>query len=497
MTEERGMDRGEELQAAKGESPASSQESLPAKLGAELIIRFYRLLKAAAFYDRNNIHIKKLTLDLSQTINAFIQAEGALSLKIIRDSFFFNKIRMPMKADQYSVLKNFSQEMAKKCIGEIEFAAEVGEEALRDFMFLLAPLEEKNESNYLFINKQLEVRRIQNLVVGKLEFLISPEEIASSDEQKRQAKKIYFHSIHLVREMAEGVKNQKMVNIRKAKHLMENTVNSIMQDESTMLSLANIKNYDEYTFNHSVNVAIYAIALGQRIGIPKKLLSHLGMAGIFHDIGKIKIPVEILNKPEKLTPEDWAVIRRHPVFGAETIMRIKEWGELSARMIYGAFDHHLKFDLSGYPKLSRRRNLSLFGKIITLADFYDSLARPRVYRKFPYVSEKILGFMLEHAGKDFDPVLVKVFINMVGVIPLGTLVLLNTQELGIVIKTQEDPDLGDRPVVCLLSYSDGEYRKGKEVNLKEIDADTGAFRRTIVKTLDPNEYNLNIAEFLI
>jgi hypothetical protein len=105
--------------------------------------------------------------------------------------------------------------------------------------------------------------------------------------------------------------------------------------------------------------------------------------------------------------------------------------------------------------------------------------------------------MLEHAGKHFDPVLVKVFINMVGVIPLGTLVLLNTQEMGIVIKTQEDPDLGDRPVVCLLSYSDGEYRKGKEVNLKEIDADTGAFRRTIVKTLDPNEYSLNIAEFLI
>lgn len=288
MTEERGLAKGAELPAAKGEPLASSQESLPAKLGAELIIRFYRLLKAADFYNRNNVHINKLTLDLFQIISAFIQAEGALSLKIIRDSFFFNKIRMPMKADQYSVLKNFSQEMAKKCIGEIAFAAAVGEEELRDFIYLLAPLEEKNESNYLFINKQLEVRRIQNIVVGKLEFFIRQEEIASSDEQKNQAKKIYFHSIHLVREMAAGVKKQKMVNIRKAKHLMENTVNSIMQDESTMLSLANIKNYDEYTFNHSVNVAIYAIALGQRIGIPKKLLSHLGMASIFHDMGKIR-----------------------------------------------------------------------------------------------------------------------------------------------------------------------------------------------------------------
>jgi len=492
-----GTDISEELPGPKEDPLSSSQESLPAKLGAELIIRFYRLLKAAAFYDRNNIHIKKLTLDLLQTVNAFIQAEGHLSLKIIRDSFFFNKIRMPMKADQYSMLKNFSQDMAKKCIGEIEFASEVEAEALKGFLFLLSSLEEKNESNYLFINKQLEARGIQNILVGKLEFFISQEEVADSDDQKRKVKKIYFGSIHLVREIVEGVKQQKMVNIRKAKHLMENTVNSIIQDESAMLGLANIKNYDAYTFNHSVNVAIYAIALGQRIGIPKRLLSHLGMAGIFHDIGKTKIPIEILNKTEKLTPEDWAVIRRHPVFGAETIMRIKEWGELSARMIHGAFEHHLKFDLSGYPKLSRRRNLSLFGKIITLADFYDALVRPRVYRKLPYVSEKILGFMLEHAGKDFDPILVKVFINMVGVFPLGSLVLLNTNEMGIVVKTQADPDFGDRPVVCLLSYSDGEYRKGKEVDLKEADADSGVFERTIVKTLDPNEYNLNIAEFLI
>jgi putative nucleotidyltransferase with HDIG domain len=497
MTEGKEINKGDELLTGKGGSLTSTQESLPAKLGAELIIRFYRLLKAADFYNRNNIQIKKLTLDLLQTINAFIHAEGALSLKIIRESFFFNKIRMPMKADQYSLLKNFSQEMVKRCIGEIEFVSEIQEEALKDFIYLLAPLEGKNESNFLFINQQLEVRGIQNIIAGKLDFLVNPEEIANVDEQKKRAKKIFFHSIHLVQEVAEGVKKQKMVNIRKAKHLMENTVNSIMQDESMMLSLANIKNYDDYTFNHSVNVAIYAIALGQRIGIPKKFLSHLGMAGIFHDIGKTKIPIEILNKPEKLNPEDWIIIRRHPVLGAETILRIKEWGELSARMVHGAFDHHLKFDLSGYPKLSRKRNPSLFGKIITLADFYDSLARPRVYRKVPYISEKILGFMLQNAGKDFDPVLVKVFVNMVGIIPIGTLVLLDTQEMGIVIKLQDDPNLGDRPVVGLLSYSNGEYRRGKEVNLKETDEETGAFKRTIMKTLDPNEYNLNIAEFLI
>jgi hypothetical protein len=105
--------------------------------------------------------------------------------------------------------------------------------------------------------------------------------------------------------------------------------------------------------------------------------------------------------------------------------------------------------------------------------------------------------MLERSGKDFDPAIVKVFINMIGIFPLGTLVLLNTNEMGIVIQIQEETELIDRPKVCLLYYSDGEYRKGKAVDLKEMDEGTSTFKRSIVKTLDPNEYNINVAEFII
>jgi putative nucleotidyltransferase with HDIG domain len=270
-----------------------------------------------------------------------------------------------------------------------------------------------------------------------------------------------------------------------------------MVDESILLGLATIKNYDEYTFNHSVNVAIYAIALGQRIGLPKKLLSHLGMAGLLHDIGKTTIPSGVINKTEKLTPEDWALIHYHPIAGSEIILRVKEWGELSTRLIAAAFEHHLRYDLSGYPRMARKKSITLFGRIVALADFFDALIRPRAYRGFPYVSEKILGFMLERAGKDFDPALVKIFINMIGVFPLGTLVLLDTNEMGIVVQIQGDLELIDRPSACLLRYANGEYQKGKVVDLKEVDESTGAYKRSILKTLDPNEYNINVAEFLI
>jgi putative nucleotidyltransferase with HDIG domain len=387
--------------------------------------------------------------------------------------------------------------MKKRWIGEVEFSAEVGAEHLKDFIYLLSGLEENNESNYLYVKKQLEYRDIESIHVGKLEFFKDEEIYIDSEDQKKFSKEVYFKSISLVKEVIESINQQKALNIRKAKRLMQNAVNAIMQDESTLLGLANIKNYDEYTFNHSVNVAIYAIALGQRIGIPKKHLSHLGMAGLFHDIGKTKIPKEILNKSGKLSSQEWTMMRAHPLVGAEIVMRMKEWGELSTRLIDAAFEHHLKYDLTGYPRLTRKRKITLFGRIVTIADFYDALVRPRVYNRFPYVSEKILGLMLERSGKDFDPAIVKVFINMIGIFPLGTLVLLNTNEMGIVSQIQEDSELIDRPKVCLLYYSDGDYRKGKMVDLREMDEGTKDFKRSIVKTLDPNEYNINVAEFLI
>jgi len=479
------------------EKPILDHEHRPTKLGTEFITKFYRLLKGTAIYDRKNVNIDRLIQECVQTINNIVRSEGNLFLKIVRDNFFFNNVRIIVSADKFPIFKAFWQDMRKRWIGEVEFSEEVSGEHLRDFIYLLSGLEENNESNYLYIKKQLEYRNIESIDVGKLEFYKDEEIYVDSEDQKRYSKEVYFKTIGLVKEVVDGINQQKALNIRKAKRLMQNAVNAIMQDDSTLLGLANIKNYDEYTFNHSVNVAIYAIALGQRIGIPKRHLSHLGMAGLFHDMGKTKIPREILNKTEKLSPGEWSIMRSHPVIGTELIMRMKEWGELSTRMIEGAFEHHLRYDLTGYPRLTRKRKISLFGRIISIADFYDALVRPRVYNRFPYVSEKILGIMLDRSGKDFDPAVVKVFINMIGIFPLGTLVLLNTNEMGIVTQIQEEAELIDRPKVCLLYYSDGEYRKGKVADLREMDEATRNFKRSVVKTLDPNEYNINVAEFLM
>ena len=325
MPEEAGItSEREELERL---APSRDHEHLPTQMGTEFVFNFSRLLKGTTIYDRKNVHIERLTQDCLKGINDFVRSEGSFFFKIVRDNYFFNNTRIQVKADKYSIFKSFSQELRKRWIGEIEFSQTVTGENLKDFAYLISGLEVNNESNALYVMRQLGYRDIEGIHVGKLEFYKDEEIYVDSEDQKRWSKEIYFKSINLVKEVSESIKNQKMLNVRKAKRLMQNAVNAILQDESTLLGLATIKNYDEYTFNHSVNVAIYAIAIGQRIGIPKKQLSHLGMAGLFHDIGKVQVPREIINKAGKLTPEEWGVIRAHPAVGAKIVMKMKEWGK--------------------------------------------------------------------------------------------------------------------------------------------------------------------------
>ena len=324
------------------EKPTLDHEHLPTKLGTEFITTFYRLLKGTTVYDRKNLVMDRLTQECHQVVKGILQWEGNLLLKIVRDSFFFNNTRIVVSPDNYLLFKGFWQEMRKRRIGGVEFSEAVSGEHLKDLAYLLSGLEENNENNYLYVKKQLESQNISSVEVGKLEFSNDKDISIDSGDQKKYSKEVYFRSMGVVKEVVESIHQQKAPHIRKAKRLMQNAVNAIVQDDSTLLGLANNKNYGEYTFNHSVNVAIYAIALGQRIGIPKKHLFQLGMAGLFHDMGKTKIPEGILDKTEKLSPEEWSIMRSHPVIGTELIMKMKEWGELSSRMIEGAFEHHLR-----------------------------------------------------------------------------------------------------------------------------------------------------------
>jgi HD-GYP domain-containing protein (c-di-GMP phosphodiesterase class II) len=383
-------------------------------------------------------------------------------------------------------------------IGEVIFKSPVDESMLREFIYALINLEEGCEENATLFNGRLASCHITSIKVNPLEIVEGEEEAFTlkNEDQQEVGKKVFFESIGTIKEVITNIKGNQYADIRKLKRLAQKAVHLVIEDESILLGMTTIKNYDEYTFNHSVNVSIYSLAVGKRLGFSKKTLSELGITGLLHDIGKSKIPREVLNKPASLNEEEWGMMKKHPLMGLEIVLNLKQLGEINPRMVVGIFDHHLKSDLSGYPKLFRKKEVSLFGRIIQIADSYDAMTTPRIYKKTPYTPGQALAIMLKEKTVHFDPLLLKIFIGLVGIYPIGSLVLLNTRELGIVYKPSHDARWLDRPTVIVVSRSAKGDVKKEVVDLTEKDG-AGRYKRSVVKTLDPYQYHIDIAKYFL
>jgi HD-GYP domain-containing protein (c-di-GMP phosphodiesterase class II) len=480
------------------QKPPEGMESDLSKLGNNLVTKFHVLMRISQIYDSKNVALNQFVQESLETINTLIKKEGILSLKIIRDDFFLNGQRLRYSVEGFTSFKYLSTQWKKRLIGEVIFKSPVDEEKLKDFIYALINLEEGREENAALFEEQLANHHITSIEVNPLEVVEGEEEAFTlrKEDQRETAKKVFFETIGTIKEVITQIKGKQYADVRKLKRLAQKAVHLVIEDESILLGMTTIKNYDEYTFNHSVNVSIYSLAMGKRLGFSKKTLTELGITALLHDIGKSKVPREVLNKPASLNEEEWGMMKKHPLMGVEIVLNLKQLGEINPRMVVGIFDHHLKSDLSGYPKLFRKKEVSLFGRIIQIADSYDAMTTPRIYKKTPYTPEQALALLLRERTVHFDPLLLKIFIGLVGIFPIGSLVLLNTREPGIVYKPNHDPKWLDRPIVILVARNEKGDVKKEVIDLTETDG-AGHYKRTIVKTLDPYQYHIDIAKYFL
>jgi HD-GYP domain-containing protein (c-di-GMP phosphodiesterase class II) len=478
--------------------PPEKMESDLSKLANNLVTKIHVLMRISQIYDSKNVALHQFIQESIQTINTLIEREGVLSLKIIKDDFFLNGQRLRYSVEGFTSFKYLLTQWRKRLIGEVIFESLVDENMLREFVYTLINLEEGREENATLFNDQLASRHITSIKVNPLEIVEGEEKAFTLQNEDHQevAKKVFFETIGTIKEMLTQIKGKQYADVRKLKRLAQKAVHLIIEDESILLGMTTIKNYDEYTFNHSVNVSIYSLAMGKRLGFSKKTLTELGITALLHDIGKSKIPREVLNKPASLNEEEWGIMKKHPLMGVEIVLNLKQLGEINPRMVVGIFDHHLKSDLSGYPKLFRKKEVSLFGRIIQIADSYDAMSTPRIYKKTPYTPEQALAIMLREKTVHFDPLLLKIFIGLVGIYPIGSLVLLNTRELGIVYKPSHDARWLERPIVILVARSAKGDVKKEVIDLTETDG-AGHYKRSVVKTLDPYQYHIDIAKYFL
>lgn len=456
---------------------------------SNFVMKLSLLIRTIKIYNPDNETIDRHVEECFQLISPILRGERRLSLRVLTDCIFLNEERVRVRKDTYQAFKFIMEELKEKKIGEMVFTEGVSADDFKVFLHLLAGNGWGDGDDGHPLENQLIQNNIHSITV-------KPFNPVSTDERirKEEAKKVYFRSVAMVREVCQNLKEHKPLALRKAKRLSQSMVDSVIHDKTALLGLSTIKNYDEYTYNHSVNVSIYSLMLGAKLGLSKKILAELGLAALFHDVGKTKIPDSILNKPGKLDEAEWEIMKSHPTMGVEEMLEFHQLAEVRPRILFGVFDHHLNVDLSGYPYMKRKKKQTLFGRIITIADVYDAMTTPRCYRKEPYSPEDALKLMWKECGVHFDPILFKVFVNAMGIYPIGSLVQLDGDELGIVCDTNPDPNLLNRPTVLTIT---NEGARGRTINLSEKNERTGGFKRSIIRCLDPKKYNISVQEHFL
>jgi putative nucleotidyltransferase with HDIG domain len=256
------------------------------------------------------------------------------------------------------------------------------------------------------------------------------DRVDNSEADVATIRRLYSDAVTAAGTVWDTTQSEGMPDPKRARVLIDSLAQAVSQNRTALIALTALKEYDNYTFTHMVNVSVLTMAQARALGLDGTPLRELGLAALMHDMGKVRTPTEILNKPDKLTDAEFTIMRRHVVDGAEILRRTPEMPAMAPIV---AFEHHLRIDGTGYPFGVSRQGLNLGTMLCSIADVYDAMRSQRAYQQaFP--TDRILAVMKRNDGQQFDQHLVRRFTQLVGIYPPGNLVRLDNGWLAVVLK---------------------------------------------------------------
>lgn len=456
----RGMDLG----------GAGSDGTVP-PIARDLIRAFKVAMRTIRFHDAGNEAAQSALDAFAGLATDLFRLSGPFSLQVLGDYLFWNDTRLKPDASSLALYDSVGREFSGRGIGSLTVRAAVDRRAAH----LLAT--ELNAVPVCHPDSDMEPapdawqklnERLTELAPA---FEVGPprawDDVANSRvpvDSKEKAKRAFFRAVAVTRAIMSGSRLGHDLDLRRAKRAVQSMVDMILEEEFSLIGLTTIRQYDSYTFFHCVNVCVLSIALGKRLGMNRQQLSELGVSALFHDIGKTEIPTEVLRKPDKFSPEEWDLMKRHPALGVRVLLQLRGMSDLANKAMIVAFEHHLGFDGRGYPTLWRPRDLHVFSRIVAVADAFDAMTTRRVYQRSPFARDAALGHMIRNSGRAFDPIVLKEFINLVGVFPVGSLVRLSDDRLAVVLAAG-DAGSALRPRIRVLRAPDGTPVTGTDLDL--------------------------------
>ncbi len=319
-----------------------------------------------------------------------------------------------------------------------------------------------------------------------VELFEEPPELITIEDEIPRAREVYFTALETAREFTIAARAGRQVNVAKVRENIEELIDSAFRNRDAALALLKLKFYDEYIFTHSLNVAVLAIGMGFHMNLTRADILNLGMGAMLHDLGKTGVPLAILNKKGRLTDEEYNTIKGHPLIGARLLEKHQE---VPPQTIDMTRHHHERIDGSGYPDGLSGDELNSMLTITSLSDVYDALSSDRIYHKglLPHEALKTIFALRD---KQFNRLWIERFVQCLGIYPAGTLIQLNSGEIGVVSSVNRSMLL--RPVIRPIFDRFG--RRATDKDFLDLQ-DSKYLDRSIIGVLDPKELKLDLSSY--
>ncbi len=443
------------------------------QLADELLRRFAASLRSSQLYSQGHPIIGRNLESLSAAVQLLHTLQPTVVIGLVGDEVIVDDTPMA-KAD---TLGPFVRRLQQSGVERITIDRGVTRDEIAAFLEAVTTIDARNVGAD---GEPLETfPAMAHIRVGRVNVA---QRVEGSLTDMATIKRLYSDAVSVAGDVWDSAQTEGRPDPTVAKSMIDGLAQAVAQNRTALLALTTLKNYDNYTFTHMVNVSILTMGQARGLGIDGPLLREFGLAALMHDIGKVRTPIDILNKPDKLSDDEFTIMKRHVVDGAEILRMTPDVPALAPVV---AFEHHLRMDGSGYPNGVSRPSLNIGTMLCSIADVYDAMRSQRNYQQsFP--TDRILAVLKRNDGQQFDQHLVRRFVQLIGIYPVGNLVRLNTGEVAVVMNIYApDPY---RPHVRVLIGRDGKRLELPfDLNLWETNDDPQR-PASVVAPLDPANY---------
>ena len=466
-----------------------------AQQGGAFLLKFSALLRTAKTHDVSNQAFQRQLRDFMDLLRRMIEEDGReeIALVSVADYFYLNGQRIKAQAALLAVYHSMMNEFERRALGGIRFLHGVNEAELERFFQLFMGADDAALAERL--PEAVREASIEHVVpVPAVE--LEAEDIAEPIDQKEarsergKAKRVFWRAVLGTRRIVLRARQTGRPDLRQAKRLVQPVVDSIMRHEYSVVGLTALKDHDEYTYAHCVNVSILSVGMGQVLGLPRQVLADLGVAALLHDIGKISIPGDVLRKPAALSAEEWLLMRRHPLEGVKMMCRMPGVTPLTLDTMRVCLEHHMNFDRTGYPDVEREWGQATLSRIVAVADVFDAMTAHRAYARRPYSAFEGLQHLLGPTRVNFDPAVLWALVRTVGLYPAGS--VLHADSGHVVLAMSPNPADVRRPNCRVLVNPDGSA--AAEEGAEEWSPMSAGLQ--VTRVLRPEEHAFNTAEKL-